>query len=189
MSVNFKDIAKIPNLISLFRLSLLIPLFYLLNDLEGNRTEVIALILVAFLSDLSDGYIARKTKQITDLGKLLDPLGDKIFVVVLIIKFYQTDHVDALYFWVILLRDVLIFIGGIIIRTRVKKVLPSNLLGKITIFSIGCFFLSILFGVPVGSLAYNIMYYLSISLSILSVIGYAIRAVETINWYSKNENS
>lgn len=189
MSIELKDIVKIPNLISVFRISLLIPLYFLLNDLEGNRIAVITIILVAFISDLSDGYIARKTKQITDLGKLLDPLGDKLFVIVLIIKFYQTGAVDGLYFWTVLLRDVFIFTGGIIVKMLISKVMPSNLLGKITIFSIGCFFLSILFGVPQTSLYYDLLYFISFSLSILSVIGYLIRAVETVKWYSKNESA
>ena len=187
MSINFKDITKIPNLISLFRISLLIPLFFLLNDLDSNRFEVITIILIAFISDLSDGFIARKFNQITDLGKLIDPIGDKLFVIVLIIKFYTTGEVDAFYFWVILLRDVIIFSGGLIVKQMIGKVMASNLLGKITIFAIGCYFLSILFGIKYLFIS-ELLYMASLLLSFLSIIGYAIRAVETVKWYKKNES-
>lgn len=189
MTVYLKDISKTPNLISLFRISLLIPIFFLLGDLETNRTIIIVIVLVAFVSDLTDGYIARKTNQITELGKVVDPLGDKLFVIVLVVQFYLTGEITALYFWTILLRDVLIFTGGILINKMINKVLPSNLLGKITVFTIGCYFLSILFGVAHSHIISKLLYYSSLILSVVSVMGYALRGFETIKWYKKNEFS
>ncbi|PKL87004.1 MAG: hypothetical protein CVV23_17595 [Ignavibacteriae bacterium HGW-Ignavibacteriae-2] len=189
MTEYLKDIFKTPNLISLFRISLLIPIFFLLSDLEANRTVIIIIILVAFISDLTDGYVARKTNQITEIGKILDPLGDKIFVAVLVIKFYLTGEIDSFYFWVILLRDVIIFSGGLIIQKMINKILPSNLLGKIAVFSIGCYLLSILFGIAQTSIISSIFYYSSLILSVASVLGYALRAFETVRWYKKNEFS
>jgi CDP-diacylglycerol--glycerol-3-phosphate 3-phosphatidyltransferase len=147
---------------------------------------VITIILIAFISDLSDGYLARKLNQITDLGKLIDPIGDKLFVFVLIIKFFTIGEVDAFYFWTILLRDVIIFTGGVIVKKMIGKVMSSNLLGKITIFSIGCYFLAILFGIKELFIS-QLLYLTSLTLSFLSVLGYAIRAIETVKWYKKNE--
>ena len=72
-----KDIFTIPNLLSLLRL-VLIP-FYAFVYLKTNRNDLAAALLVlSCLTDLLDGFIARRYHSISDLGKFLDPLADKI---------------------------------------------------------------------------------------------------------------
>ena len=75
--ISKKDIFTIPNLLSLLRL-VLIPVYVSLY-LDGNHNQLAAGILAfSCLTDLLDGYIARRFHMVSDLGKFLDPLADKI---------------------------------------------------------------------------------------------------------------
>jgi len=83
MKVDFREIIYVPNLISLFRLLLIIPFTVLFQNFFNNgsiRYYIVMLCLIAYLSDILDGFIARKTNQISELGKIIDPLADKILV-------------------------------------------------------------------------------------------------------------
>ncbi len=70
---------NLPNLLSLFRI-LLVPILVvvLLTELEGKEFIGLAVFLLASLTDFLDGFIARRRRQVTRLGKLLDPAADKI---------------------------------------------------------------------------------------------------------------
>ena len=186
-----QKIFTVSNLISIFRALLGIPIFLLLENFDNDlsvRTYLILLILFAFVTDITDGYIARKRNEITETGKFIDPLADKILVAIIIIKLYLIGEIPAFYFWIILLRDLIIFIGGIIVSKIINRVLPSNLLGKITVLSIGIFLIITIFNTQNSGTIYFIFMYLSVLLSIASMVGYGIRAVESIKWYKKNEN-
>lgn len=185
-----EKIFTVSNLISLFRVFLGIPIFILLNDFDNSltiRLYLVSLILFAFLTDITDGYIARKRNEITETGKFIDPLADKILVAIVIIKLFIIGEIPVFYFWIILLRDVIIFLGGIFVSRIINRVLPSNLLGKITVLSIGIFLIITIMNTENSGALYSIFMYLSILLSIASLIGYGIRALESIKWYRKNE--
>lgn len=84
---------NLPNLISLGRIVLalvLIPLLF--SDGFAPRMVAWVVFLVAAVSDLWDGYLARSQGLITDLGKLLDPLADKLLLVATFIPFYILSH-------------------------------------------------------------------------------------------------
>lgn len=84
---------NLPNLISLGRIVLALVLIPLLFS-DGFAPRIIAwfVFLVAAISDLWDGYLARSQGLITDLGKLLDPLADKLLLVATFIPFYIISH-------------------------------------------------------------------------------------------------
>lgn len=184
-----KEITNVPNLISLFRLTLAIPFYFLLPLINDNyiyRIVIMSLIIIAFISDLLDGYIARKQNITTEMGKILDPLADKLLVIIIITQLFLNDVILEFYFWIILLRDIFIFTGGIVVSKKIGRVLPSNIIGKITVFSIGIYIIIVLLDIPKSDIFYHITFYLSIILSLLSVIVYFIRALEVMRW-SKNE--
>ncbi len=189
MKIYFKDIFLIPNLLSLFRLLLFIPIQIFFNMMRINSDFslfILATILVAFISDLMDGFIARKTNKISELGKIIDPLADKVLMAFIIVNLFLIGYISAYYFWIIILRDVLIFTGGIIVSKKMGKVLPSNKLGKLTVFSIGIFIILTLLQINRNNTWYQAVMYLSLIFSFASVAGYFIRAVEIIRW-KKNE--
>ena len=186
MKINFSEIHTKSNYLSLFRLFLAVPIYYFLGLIpygEKFRYIVFALWFLAFLTDIGDGYLARKYNEVTEMGKIIDPLADKVVVAVIIIKLYMEGMIPDVYFFIIILRDVIIFLGGIYVSRRVGKVLPSNKLGKMAVFSIMLFLIAVLFNFKVTvTWLYNFFYYLSIGMSFLSVIGYAIRGYDAIKW-------
>ncbi len=124
------QIVTIPNLLSLFRILLLIPIaFFLWHD---NLIAVGLLAFLSFSSDYLDGIIARNLNQISDLGKFLDPLADKLsFGVVLVVLWYK----EAIPLWLmifIIARDFAILTVGLFIVGKYKKVVDSNFIGKTT---------------------------------------------------------
>jgi len=81
---------NLPNKITLFRF-FLIPVFTVIFLLDNPVANTVALVVfcVACASDFLDGYIARKNRLITDFGKLMDPLADKLLVCIALICFVQ----------------------------------------------------------------------------------------------------
>ena len=72
-----KQIFTIPNLLSVFRLCL-IPVFVWLYCWQGNYPATAAVLLLSGFTDIADGFIARRFHMISDLGKVLDPIADKL---------------------------------------------------------------------------------------------------------------
>lgn len=98
---------NLPNLITLGRI-LLIPVFVILfiTPTEDRSISAAIIFVVAAASDLLDGYIARRTGQVTKLGKLLDPIADKLLVVSALILLVNVDRVSALVAILVIAREV-----------------------------------------------------------------------------------
>lgn len=190
MKLIFDKIYTLSNFISFFRVLLAFPVYYYVSNLTylpEASTVLLVLYFLAYLSDILDGYFARKLNQITELGKIIDPLADKILVIMTIIYFYYFGLIDSLYFWVIVLRDIIIFLGGIFVTSKIGKVLPSNNLGKLTVFIIGVFIILLTIQLKSDNYIYIFFYYLSLLTSFASVISYSIRAINEIR-VVENEN-
>ncbi len=191
MKLNYTELLKTSNLISILRILLVFPTAYYLSKINENdsyRMIVILFFVGAYITDLLDGFIARKFNQITEFGKIIDPLADKVFVTMIVLQLFWMDEIPTYYFWIIILRDVIIFLGGIYVSNVIGKVLPSNLLGKITVASIASFLLVVVGRGHEISWLYNMFLYISIFLSFASVLGYGVRAYENIKWIKENKN-
>jgi len=130
-----KIIWNTSNLLSLFRLLLAAPLLYFIFHSEYNI--VIIILFTGSLSDILDGYVARKLNQITEFGKVIDPLADKVFVTALIVGMLLQGRIPVWFFAAIAARDILILLGGLFMAKRQKSVPPSNIYGKMTVSAIG----------------------------------------------------
>lgn len=186
----FADFNTIPNYISIFRLLLAIPFYFLLQNIQMDfyyRYYILTLIFIASASDLLDGFFARKLNQISEFGKIIDPLADKVLIILIVTQLYMLNEIIGLYFWIIITRDIIIFVGGIFVSKKIGKVLPSNMIGKITVISIGIFIVLTIISIPKHNFFYHSFFYLSIILSIISVIAYSLRSYEAIKW-KKNES-
>jgi CDP-diacylglycerol--glycerol-3-phosphate 3-phosphatidyltransferase len=188
MKINIKEIGYLSNILSLFRLLLFIPilfLYLLIIDPIQFDTYLIFIIVLAFISDILDGYIARRKNQITELGKLIDPLADKILTAEIIFILFLQKLIPDFYFFLIISRDLLILIGGLIVTKRIKNILSSDYIGKITILSIGIFILVVLFKYSKEDFIYEFTLWLSTILTIVSLLNYSFRAVYVLK---KHEN-
>jgi len=185
MNLNWKDIYKISNIMTLTRLFLVIPIFILLKDLQSDdsiKWILFGIIFIAGLTDYLDGFFARKFDQITELGKLIDPLSDKLLVGIIIFRLYELEIINSYLFWIIISRDLFIFIGGIIVSKKLDRILPSNKLGKLTVFVIGIFILLIIGGFNNTFYLYHIYELMIVILCVLSFFAYAYRVFEIFKW-------
>ena len=183
-----KEFFYLSNLLSLLRMFLAIPFWILIsqNHFNDNRILVGSICIFAAVTDILDGFLARKLNQVSEFGKIIDPLADKVCVGILILKLFLLDQIPLYYLVIILGRDLLIFIGGIFTSNRLKKVIPSNYIGKATVVDISLVLLFIIFGMAETNLIFLSLFYSSIGLSFISLISYSINAYKLLN--VKNEH-
>jgi CDP-diacylglycerol--glycerol-3-phosphate 3-phosphatidyltransferase len=118
-------------MLSLARLLLAVPIAMVLAEEEpGSRFLAAGLILLAILTDFFDGLIARKLNQVTEFGKIIDPLADKIAVGVVAWVLAAKGKLPVWFLVSVLGRDGLILLGGIYLRRARGVVLQSNETGK-----------------------------------------------------------
>lgn len=118
----------IPNLISFARLCLL-PVFLWLY-LTGHYVAATVLLAIVGASDFVDGYVARHTGQVSVLGKLLDPLADRLVIVAVLVAFGVKDTVPWVIVGVIVGRDLVVMIAFAILEKRGLPRLAVNKTGK-----------------------------------------------------------
>ncbi len=125
----------IPNILSLTRLFLSLPIAFTL--LNNYRTVGLILILIAWVTDLLDGYLARRLNVISELGKVLDPLADKTLIFIIVLCLILDNTLTLVTAIIVVLRDISILLAGLIVLKRYKFAIPSNWVGKISAFLIG----------------------------------------------------
>ena len=128
---------NIPNALSFFRM-LLIPVFivfYMMADKSNYIYYVYAAsaLVLSGLTDLFDGVIARKCNQITALGKILDPIADKLtqMAVVVCVAIKLGNLIISLALALFVLKEIAMLIGGYIILKNNIVIQPSQWYGKI----------------------------------------------------------
>ena len=142
---------NVPNVLSLFRL-ILVPVFLIVFFFAPGDNHIPALVvfLIASLTDVLDGIIARKTGQITSYGIILDPLADKLLKMATLIAFAIADIVPLWLTITLIVIDLAMIITGICLYKQ-QITIPSNFFGKAgtVIMSVGfvlCFFADYLNG-------------------------------------------
>ncbi len=173
IKVNFSEITKIPNIISTVRIILIIPAIILFRDFETNRMLLIVIGVLAAVLDNLDGYLARKLNEITELGKIIDPLADKLIVAVFGIGLVLNGAIPTWFAALVISRDLIIIIFSLIFIRKVEKVAASNFIGKMTVTLIGFTFLMALFGCKTGSVLVDSFMLLTSFFVILSLVVYA----------------
>jgi len=125
-------IKYVPNLLTMLRI-VLVPVFVLLifKDTYSARIFSLIVFLIASISDLFDGLIARKYQVISDFGKVMDPLADKILVAAaLIAMIYVMKYISIIAVIIILFREIAVTILREIYKIR-KIYIAANVWGKI----------------------------------------------------------
>lgn len=120
----------IPNLISVIRLAL-IPVFVWLLVSADEPVWAGLLLGVIGATDWVDGYLARKLDQVSEVGKILDPLADRIAVLVAVIAGLATGYLPAWFAWLLIVREILVGIGAIVVALRGHTSLAVRHLGKL----------------------------------------------------------
>ncbi len=119
----------IPNMLSLSRLFLVLPIGYLIVT-EGSLVFVSALVVLVVLTDWLDGRIARWSGSVSEWGKVLDPLADKFAGAVIVLALVINGSLPLWLLLMVIVRDLLIVLGGIILARRIGRVAMSVMAGK-----------------------------------------------------------
>lgn len=143
----------IPNLMGYFRI-LLIPVFlYLYYHAETTKEYVTAFIALAisFLTDFFDGKIARKFNMVTDFGKILDPIADKLTqcAMAVAITFHFQTMIPFLIIFVC--REIYMGLMGLYIMKKYNIISGAQMYGKVctAIMDVGIFFLLLFYNMPI----------------------------------------
>lgn len=128
-------ILTVPNLVSLVRIAL-IPVFVWL--LVGRDDPTAAGLLLGLIgsTDWVDGYLARRLGQVSELGKLLDPIADRAAVVTALLTGWATGVVPAWFSAAVLTREALVIAGTAWAATRRGVRIPVRRVGKVATFGI-----------------------------------------------------
>lgn len=164
---------NIPNILTIIRIILVLVYLFVFYTLGENRILYAGTIyILAGLTDVLDGYIARKYNMISKLGAALDPLADKLMTFAVLISFTSANLIPS---WVLLIlgiKEILMILGGFILYLfKEKRVLPSNKYGKIATVSFYAAILSIVFKIPSITLT-KLLIFTTVALNLLAFINY-----------------
>jgi len=163
---------NIPNALTVIRF-FLIPLFVYLYFLpvKNNIIYAIAVFVVAGITDVIDGYIARKYNVVTKFGMLLDPLADKLMILTVLFCFYIKGVIPLIVILIILLKEIFMIFGAAILYKKNRTTIQSNSFGKIAtaMFYIGVILIA--FKLFIG---YYILI-LAVIFAIIAFVTYAYR--------------
>lgn len=167
---------NLPNTISLFRFCL-IP-FFIWSIMDAHREGpliALGILCLSGLSDMLDGYLARKLNQITDLGKILDPLADKLIIISAAMTLAWEHRLNLLIALIITLRELAMVIGTAINFKQNQQVAGASYLGKGTTC---LFYAAVIFFLFNWPLRYIIVL-AAIILSLVASIDYFKKAFRT----------
>ncbi len=124
-----EEIITIPNMISFFRI-VLIPVFLWLYCEKELKFEAIAVLVISGASDILDGMIARRFNMISDFGKLLDPVADKLTQAALILSLSVRYPEIWILFFVFAAKEITMGVMGLVVLGKTDTMNSAQWFGK-----------------------------------------------------------
>ena len=169
---------NLPNKLTIIRI-LMVPVFilFLLTELGGRFNHLITLVLfvAASLTDLLDGYLARKNNLVTNFGKFMDPLADKLLVCSALICFAATRQLPAWMVIVIIAREFIIS-GFRLIASDEGVVIAASYWGKIKTVVQITMIIAVIIEFPYAMVSA----WAAVILTIVSLVDYVIKNIHVI---------
>jgi cardiolipin synthase len=128
-------ILTLPNAISFARIAL-IPVFVTLLLDEPTRGAGLGLFAIVAASDWLDGYVARRTGQVSTLGKLLDPTADRLAIAAGLIALTIADAIPLWAVLLVVVRDALVLVAGAVLLTSRRVRIDVRRIGKVATFTL-----------------------------------------------------
>lgn len=188
MKIDIRDITKLPNILTIIRI-MLIPVFVVVflwgngnielnikSSKENGYIIAAAIMILSGITDMADGFLARKRGMITDLGKVIDPFADKLtqaaVVVCLIFRYRDIWGLIAALLALIVVKEIVMLIVGVTFLKKGQDLGGARWYGKLA--TIVFFFqVIILIGAPVLSdITAIIMFCIMIAFTLLAFIMY-----------------
>ena len=176
----------LPNILSLIRLIIAPLILYIYVWLERYVVAAI-LVVVSGLTDALDGYIARNCNQISDVGKILDPIADKVTQVIMFICLISRYRLMLILTIILVVKELAQAFFIYLAYKKIEKVESSEWFGKlstIVLYSV-CIALMIFPNIP-ETLA-NVLMYICLVMIIVSFLGYLRRSICSIALHSKTK--
>ena len=164
-------VLTIPNVISFLRIAL-IPVFVALIVDPDTRRAGLVLFVVVVATDWVDGALARATGQVSDLGKVLDPVADRLAIAAGLIALVVADAFPLWAALLILVRDVAVLIAGLVLLSKRRARIEVRYLGKVATFAL----MAAIACIAWGSLGYPLA-------PAALACGWAIYAVGIVEYY------
>lgn len=165
---------NLPNKLTILRV-LMIPffVFFMLTDWWGytGRLVALALFVVASFTDYLDGHIARKHNLVTNFGKFMDPLADKLLVCSALICFVELGELPAWIVIVIMAREFIIS-GFRLVASDSGVVIAANLWGKFKTVSQMIMTILIILDLEEFAILTQVFIYLALALTVISLEEY-----------------
>lgn len=155
------------------------------NNFISSYGMIVAgiIFVIASLTDFADGYIARKYNLITDLGKFLDALADKMLVISILLAFIELGRISAWPVMIICLREFMVT-GIRLIASKDGVVMAAKMLGKIktttqmiaiTFLMFEFVFIKLGLAVTTVTIIGDILFYISVIMTIVSGMDYLLK--------------
>ena len=182
----FSNVWTIPNVLTIIRI-ILIPVFVVLF-FKGEKIAALCVFCAASLTDMLDGYLARRLNQITDFGKLFDPLADKLMVLTAMVCQTFWGPLPLVAVIIVALKELVMVLGGVFMLSR-DVVVYSNYFGKAAqVGFIASLILSFFHERFVegnvmlrGMTPDIILLWITVTLAVVAMVIYATGAIRTIN--------
>ena len=164
---------NLPNKLTMLRV-IMIPffvVFMLMDGMASARYIALALFVVASFTDFLDGNIARKHNLVTNFGKFMDPLADKLLVCSALICLIETGQLPAWYVIIIIAREFIIS-GFRLIASDNGIVIAASYWGKFKTVSQMIMIILMILNIPALSVVTTLFYWIALVLTVVSLVDY-----------------
>ncbi len=147
----------------------------LLTDAARYRPAVLGLMVVAALTDFLDGLIARRLNQVTELGKIIDPVADKIAIACIGVVLAAQGKIPLWFLALVLIRDAAILACGVYLNRARGTTLQSNAWGKWAVTILAAYLIIAVLDLPPLEVLKSIVLFLGVLMLLISSTYYARR--------------
>lgn len=172
-------IITIPNLLSLFRLCL-IPLFVWLYCIEQNYTWTVYILILSGATDIIDGFIARKFHMISDFGKILDPVADKLTQAAMLFCLLTRFPLMIAPLGLMIIKELFMGVTGFLVIKKTGNVYGANWHGKVVTCLLYTMMILHLVWHNIPVVASNISIGICIFMMVLSMVLYGVRNLKAL---------
>lgn len=173
---------NLPNKLTLLRV-IMIPffvVFMLMDGMASARYIALAIFVIASLTDFLDGNIARKRNLVTNFGKFMDPLADKLLVCSALICLIETGQLPAWYVIIIIAREFIIS-GFRLIASDNGIVIAASYWGKFKTVSQMIMIILMILNIQALSIVTTLFYWIALILTVVSLVDYVKKNFQVLS--------
>lgn len=175
------NLANKLTLLRIFMIPVFLLVLYVVEGTQGNYIAA-AIFILASLTDWFDGYIARSRNLVTDFGKFMDPLADKLLVAAALIYFVEVNRLSAIIVIIIISREFIIS-GFRLVAATNSTVIAASVWGKVKTLTTMIMIIVMLFEfeAPFFGVVENILIFAATLFTVISALDYIIKNINVFH--------